>query len=130
MRVEAARVGSYASGGAAARRTGGASFLVPQDESPASAAAAGAPRPITSLGSILTLQAVEDPLERRRRAVKRGSTTLDVLEEIKLALLSGDLDAAAVARLRNAAEALRERSGDPGLDAVLAPVGQPTKNLA
>jgi len=32
---------------------------------------------------------VEDPLERRKRAVKRGRLALDALDELKIGLLGG-----------------------------------------
>ena len=48
--------------------------------------------------------------------------TLDVLDELKIGLLSGDLDVATVSRLRDAAANLKSSSGDPGLDAVLSEI--------
>ena len=54
--------------------------------------------------------------------MKRGRGALDVLDELKLGLLTGSLDQATVARLRAAAADLKASSGDPGLDAVLAEI--------
>ena len=45
-----------------------------------------------------------------------------VLDELKIGLLSGNLDASTVNRLRDAAANLKSSSGDPGLDAVLAEI--------
>jgi hypothetical protein len=70
----------------------------------------------------MTLQGFEEPGERRSRAVKRGRAALDALEDIKMGLLSGGLDAAALARLRAAAAGMGEPSGDSRLDSVLAEV--------
>ena len=36
-----------------------------------------------------TVQAVDEPVERRRRAVRRGHSLLDCLEELRLGLLDG-----------------------------------------
>jgi hypothetical protein len=47
---------------------------------------------------------------------------LDVLDDLKMGLLSGSFDASTVSRLRNAAAELKASSGDPGLDAVLAEI--------
>jgi hypothetical protein len=69
------------------------------------------------------LQAFEDPAERRRRAVKRGRATLDALDALKVGLLAGDLDSAALARIEAEAASVGETSGDPGLDHVLAEIG-------
>jgi class II flagellar assembly regulator FliX len=45
-----------------------------------------------------------------------------VLDDLKIGLLSGNLDAATVIRLRDAAANLKSSSGDPGLDAVLSEI--------
>lgn len=68
------------------------------------------------------MQGVEDATERRKRSVQRGRTALDALDDLKIGLLSGMLDGATVARLRAAAAELKNSSGDPGLDAVLAEI--------
>jgi hypothetical protein len=70
----------------------------------------------------MALQGVEDPLERRKRAVQKGRTALDVLDGLKLGLLDGDLAPTTIGRLKSAAEGLRQSSGDIGLDAVLAEI--------
>jgi hypothetical protein len=64
----------------------------------------------------------EDPAERRKRSVKRGKGALDVLDDLKIALLSGKFDASTVSRLRDAAANLKSSSGDPGLDSVLSEI--------
>ena len=61
----------------------------------------------------------EDPVERRKRSVQRGKGALDVLDDLKIGLLSGNFDASTVSRLRDAAANLKSSSGDPGLDKVL-----------
>jgi hypothetical protein len=68
------------------------------------------------------LQGVEDPTERRKRSVQRGRGALDVLDDLKIGLLSGNLNASTVSRLRDAAANLKSSSGDPGLDAVLSEI--------
>ena len=45
-----------------------------------------------------------------------------MLDELKIGLLSGNLDASTVNRLRDAAANLKSSSGDPGLDAVLSEI--------
>jgi hypothetical protein len=79
-------------------------------------------RTIGGIDALLALQGVEEPGERRRKAVKRGRSALDALDALKLGLLSGRLDAAAQARLKSAGAGLREPTGDPGLDIVLAEI--------
>ncbi len=53
---------------------------------------------------------------------KRGRTALDALDALKLGLLSGTLDAGALARLKSVSASLAEQTGDPGLDTVLAEI--------
>ncbi|QPF82842.1 flagellar assembly protein FliX [Bradyrhizobium genosp. L] len=105
------------------RRTSSSGFSLPdaasaQDE----VRATTAPKATASLDALMALQGIEDPTERRKRSVARGKGALDVLDDLKLGLLSGNFDAATVSRLRTAAANLKESSGDPGLDAVLGEI--------
>jgi len=68
------------------------------------------------------MQGVEDFVERRKRFVQRGRGALDVLDDLKIGLLSGNLQTATVNRLRDAAANLKSSSGDPGLDTVLSEI--------
>jgi hypothetical protein len=70
----------------------------------------------------MALQGVEDATERRQRAIKRGRSALDVLDELKIGLLAGSLDQTMVQRLRTAAAELKSVSGEAGLDQVLAEI--------
>jgi hypothetical protein len=81
-----------------------------------------APAAIGGIETLIALQAYEDIGERRRRGVRRGRGALDALDALKLGLLSGSLDMAALARLKSAASELSERSGDLGLDNILAEI--------
>ena len=54
---------------------------------------------VSSLDALLALQEVSGPLERRRKAVRRAGRILDVLDEIKIALLDGDVTPTALDRL-------------------------------
>ncbi len=83
------------------------------------AAAAAGLAPLTSLGAVLAVQAVEDPLTGRRRARERGERLLDALEELRLALIDGRLPAARLGALQHLLREQRERADDPRLAAVL-----------
>jgi hypothetical protein len=110
-----------AAGGAARRGTSG-TFSLPQDDATPTPAGAGAVRTVGGIEALMALQGVESAEERRRRAVKRGHTALDLLDEIKLALLSGRLGSDMVHKLRAAAAGLKDLSGDPRVDQVLAEI--------
>ena len=63
-----------------------------------------------------------DPAERKRRAVKRGRTALDALDELKVEVLAGTLGPSTLMRLKSVTADLGDASGDPRLDSVLAEI--------
>ncbi|CAM2928174.1 flagellar assembly regulator FliX [Brevundimonas diminuta] len=104
----------------AARGAGG--FALPTTGGAVSAAQAGATSSasgVASAAALMALQGVEDPMERRRRAIRRGSGLLDRLDELKLALLGGQDGAAALGRLARDLREERDAEAEPGLKAVL-----------
>ncbi|MGY8664634.1 flagellar assembly protein FliX [Bradyrhizobium sp. UFLA05-109] len=106
-----------------ARRTSSGTFVLPDTSSTQETKSASAPKAAANIDALLALQGIEeDPVERRKRSVARGKTALDVLDDLKMGLLSGNLDASTVMRLRDAAANLKSSSGDPGLDAVLSEI--------
>ena len=122
MRIYGPNATTFNSPATAARRTSSTGFSLPEASETSEARSAAAPRSVSGIDALLAMQGVEDPVEKRKRSVKRGRTALDVLDDLKIGLLSGTLDTATVARLRNAAADLKSSSGDPGLDAVLAEI--------
>ncbi len=103
------------------RHAAGTGFTVPE-EATARPASGAAMQTIAGIDALLALQGVEDPSERRRRAVARGRQVLDALEEIRFALLSGVVDRSALARLQGVVAQLKHETGDPALDQVLAEI--------
>jgi hypothetical protein len=87
-------------------------------ESAAPAPAMG-PSGVGGLDMLMALQAAPDPVERRRRQVRRAGRMLDVLDEVKLALLDGRDSGPALERLRGAMREAREGIGDAGLQGLL-----------
>lgn len=104
------------------RRTSSGGFSLPEAPATPESRSVSAPRAPGNIDALLALQGVEDPMERRKRSVQRGRGALDVLDDLKIGLLSGNFDASTVARLRSAAAELKSSSGDPGLDAVLSQI--------
>jgi hypothetical protein len=106
-----------------ARRTNSSNFSLPDTASGTETRATAAPKASTGIDALLALQGIEDdPTERRKRSVRRGRQALDVLDDLKIGLLSGNFDATTVSRLRDAAASLKSSSGDPGLDSVLSEI--------
>jgi Class II flagellar assembly regulator len=105
-----------------ARRPASDSFSVGNETAPRAAAGAGAPRLIGGIDALLALQGFDDPLERRRRAVKRGRTALDALDALKLGLLAGTLETGTLSALKSVVAELSDRTGEPYLDTILAEI--------
>jgi len=105
------------------RRTSSSGFSLPEDATAtAETRATVAPKASANIDALLAMQGIEDPVEKRKRSVQRGKGALDVLDDLKIGLLSGNFDASTVSRLRDAAANLKSASGDPGLDAVLSEI--------
>lgn len=82
-----------------------------------------APPPVAApgiLAGLLSLQAVaEPPAERRRRALARGGSLLDRLDELRLALLAGAVPQALLLRLRRELGQASRLDEDPDLQHLL-----------
>jgi len=106
-----------------ARRTASTGFSLPDAATAPEMRSAAPPKSAGNIDALLALQGVEeDPVERRKRSVVRGRGALDVLDDLKIGLLMGNLEPSTVNRLRDAAASLKSSSGDPGLDAVLSEI--------
>ncbi len=123
MRIYGPNGTTLGSPAANTRRTSSSSFALPEETTSSSETRAmSAPKATANIDALLAMQGVEDPTERRKRSVQRGRGALDVLDDLKIGLLSGNLNASTVSRLRDAAANLKSSSGDPGLDAVLSEI--------
>jgi class II flagellar assembly regulator FliX len=123
MRVHGPNGTAVASAPAIARRASGAGgFTLSESNGTQTASPAIGLRTVGGIDALIALQGIEDPLERRRRAVKHGRRALDALDELKLALLSGTLEPSALLGLKAVAADLKEGSGDEKLDQVLGEI--------
>jgi hypothetical protein len=106
--------------GGAARAGGG--FAVDQGAGAGAAHSAsptGGLTGVASIDALLALQSVGSPMERKRKAVRRASRILDVLDEIKVALLDGALTPGALSQLASAIREERAETDEPTLEGVL-----------
>jgi hypothetical protein len=115
------RVGATAlSKGGANRAAGGFSIESSAGSGPAaSAAPTGGVTGIASIDALLALQSAEGPLERKKKAVRRASGILDVLDDLKAALLDGGISPQALTRLATAIREERAETDEPALESVL-----------
>jgi hypothetical protein len=110
------------SGARPARGAAGDGFHVIAPETAGTAsqvASTAATSGVMGVEALLALQDVGGPLERKRRAVRRADRILDVLQELKVGLLEGELSGADLDRLRRAVRDERASTDDPALEAVL-----------
>ncbi|SDM71452.1 Class II flagellar assembly regulator [Maricaulis salignorans] len=74
---------------------------------------------VSSVDAILALQSVGDFNEARKQATGRAMELLDVLDELKLALLEGGLPKAKLVALMSLLQTRRDDTNDAGLEAAL-----------
>ena len=122
MRIQGTAAALAPASSSAAKRAASGAFSFDGESATRAATATSGMRSIGGIDALLALQGVEEPSERRRKAVKRGRSALDALDALKLGLLSGTFDTGALARLKSVTAALTEPSGDAVLDAVLAEI--------
>jgi Class II flagellar assembly regulator len=122
MRVTGPHGAAAATAPAAARRASGGNFTLAEQGAPQKTGAAGSLRAISTVDALLALQGLEDPAERKKRAVGKGRRALDMLDTLKLGLIDGSVDQSTLMRLKVAAEGLTEGTGDTGLDTVLGEI--------
>ena len=125
MKVTGSKVGATGRAGGSApsgKASGGSGFAVGPSagarESAPSQRLSG-PTGVSSLDALLALQQLDGPLERRRRAVGRATRILDVLDDVKIALLEGRVDDGALSQLVDAVRQQRAGTDDPRLEGVL-----------
>ncbi|MBB4301826.1 hypothetical protein GGD81_000843 [Rhodobium orientis] len=107
--------------GGGGRRASGGGFSLSSSSGAAQAPSTAAGQSIQGIESILALQGVEDPTAERRRAVSHSHAMLDTLEELKIALFSGDISDSQLDRLSHMVER-RITTDDPDLNGVLGEI--------
>ncbi|MGC4077506.1 MAG: flagellar assembly protein FliX [Rubrivivax sp.] len=119
MRIENnTRVGGLAGRSSTAPTSSSATFEVASHEQTAEARPATAAIATTPLDALLALQAVEDPLLKRKKLARRGSQLIDTLEGLRTDLLAGRLSEGRLNQLMALMSQAREQS-DPELDSLL-----------
>ncbi len=118
MRIDGnARIGNLG-GRTATARSSASPFYVNDGSAAAESRPAATVAPATSLDALLALQAVEDPLLRKKKLVRRGTQLLDTLDEMKADLLSGRVSESRLNQLMAVLGQAREKA-DPRLEALL-----------
>ncbi|MCP2680236.1 flagellar assembly protein FliX [Maricaulaceae bacterium NA33B04] len=97
---------------ASAPASGGAS-------SAAGAAALAGTSSIGSVDALLALQGTGDFTEARKQATNRAFSLLDILDDLKIALLEGQIPRDTLMRLMDTLQSQRDMTHDPQLEAAL-----------
>ena len=119
MRIETtARSSSVMARSGISRGGTGSGFFVTEDAPLSHAAATGPTAPTAGIDALLALQAVDDPLFARKKAIRRGNALLDTLDTIKADLLMGQVSEGRLNQLMALLGQARERNL-PELDPVL-----------
>ena len=119
LRIEnTARSNSVSRGGSVSRSAGNGGFFIDQEPAPAHVANMQPMAQTSGIDALLALQAAEDPLHAKRKAIRRGNALLDTLESIKTDLLIGQVSEGRLNQLMALISSARERHL-PGLDGLL-----------
>jgi hypothetical protein len=123
MRIYGPNQAGGTAAASSARRTGASGqFTLADSPATARAQTTTASAGVSGLDSLLALQGVEDAGERRKRFARKGKSALDLLDALKAELLTADLTPDTLLRLQGSLSELTEKSGTPGLDAVLGEI--------
>lgn len=99
-------------------RSAGGGFSLPDAATARPAGATQPAVPATGLDALLALQSIDDPLLKKKKAVRRGTALLDALDAIKADLLAGQVPEGRLNQLLALVSAARERDV-PELDGLL-----------
>src|SRR4029079_2797283 len=100
MRITGSNAAAQVANASAPRRVASGGFSVDESDAPKSTQPAASLRTIGGIDALFALQGKDDPAERRRRAVRRGRTALDALDELKVEVLGGTLGPSTLMRLK------------------------------
>ena len=121
MRVTQARRSNASQATRSARSAGArdGQFQLPEGRATARRAEISKLATVGSVDTIVALQAVEEPSDRRRKAVKTGDRILDLLDKLKIGLLSGQVSVTNLDALKTTIERQQSLESDPELNDVL-----------
>lgn len=118
MRIESTVRSSSAQSRSGVARPAGGGFFISEPANGGQVASAQPMDPSAGIDALLALQSIEDPILKKRKAIKRGNALLDTLETIKADLLLGRVSEGRLNQLLVLVTSARERQS-PDLDGVL-----------
>lgn len=118
MRIENTARSSSVNARSGVSRTGTGGFFISEEPAAGQVASSAPVAQSAGIDALLALQAVEDPLFARKKAVRRGNALLDTLETIKADLLLGQVSEGRLNQLMVLVGQARQRNM-PDLDPIL-----------
>src|SRR5713226_5591873 len=100
MRIVGSDATARVANASAPKRAAASGFAVTEEDAPKAAAPVATLRTIGGIDALIALQGQDELTERRQRAVKRGRTALDALDDLKVELLAGAPGPSALLRLK------------------------------
>ncbi len=97
----------------------GSAFSVSATDGESAPAQVGGSGPVNAVGALLSVQEVDDATTGKSGGVRRGIELLDLLDNIRVALLTGRIPEAQLQNLLNAMKRHREAISDPILEATI-----------
>lgn len=88
-----------------------------EDSKPATSVAGTSP--LSGVDALIALQEMPDPLGQRAKAARRGRDMLDLLDDVRLGLIEGQVSRGTLQRLLSLVNARREDFIDPNLSQVM-----------
>jgi hypothetical protein len=105
--------------GGAASPSGGGAFARALADTPEQVASPSGAGPVHALNALLSVQEVDSATEGRRRARRSAESLLDRLEDLRLAIMLGEVSVAQLERLSQQLAERREAGGDPKLAQII-----------
>ncbi|MDH5722214.1 MAG: flagellar assembly protein FliX [Alphaproteobacteria bacterium] len=124
MKVEGPKRGGSTSGTkntSGAKSSGGADFSQYMTSGARSTVGAGATQSIAHIDALLAVQGAEDPTQRsaKKRVRARANIILDKMEQIRLAMLGGNLTVGHMIDVADVIASHRDKINDPVLSAIM-----------
>jgi hypothetical protein len=126
MRITAGKSSGRVSTARAGKRAGGAGGVfmpVAPRVTGSTVKAAGEARALGSVEALLAVQGLPDARERRAKAVRRGNRMLDLLDEVKIGLLSGSVPEHSLRLLNRIVRQKPDAPDDPQLTRIMEEIG-------
>lgn len=124
MRIEGPAQLRNATGPKRGSRAGasGSAFSLGEGEAPRATASAASSTPVSNVTALLSLQELPTATDQRSAGLRRGRDLLDMLDQVRHALLLGRMPEGQLQRLLHMVRARSDEPMDPGLRDVLADI--------